>query len=207
MGWLKKLYIYTRCKKYYTKQNQQIEYAYKNGYINKIQYKFLKDNNEKFLLKFRHAVASNYKGNGIYDLYYKTSKYKHDKILNAKVDEKVYVGNAPDRIQVKTENEFYDKFDVLKSCNIEMQKKLFKDEEMQEIFLKRAQQEASNLKITDSTFLLYLEDKLYEFIYINKMEDNFSEQDLQELDMQVDEIIKKINTDIMYLKPGPGDEL
>ena len=31
MGWLKKLYIYTRCKKYYTKQNQQIEYAYKNG--------------------------------------------------------------------------------------------------------------------------------------------------------------------------------
>jgi hypothetical protein len=131
-------------------------------------------------------------------LYLKTSEKKHEGHANIEIEKEVYIANEAERIQLKTAKEFFEKFEIFKNNPKEIQKKLFQDEEQQEAFLKRVTEEYENIKVTDSTELLNLEDKIYELAYLNKMEKGASYEELNKLEEEFEKIYQEI--EINYKK-------
>lgn len=189
MKWLEVLYKYNKFKERYRMHKQQITEALKKKYINKNQREELKKLNEEYRIKLRHPFAICERTQNIYEFYFKTSKEKHEGHENIKIEEKIYIGNEPVKIQFKELKEFYETFDI----STQKQIKVKMNEEQQEEFLKRVKQENENLSenIKDITENYYIEDKIYEIAYINKMQES-NEEELLEFEKELDLFFLKI---------------
>lgn len=73
-----------------------------------------------------------------------------------------------------------------------MQERLFKNEEQQEEFLKSVPEEQEKIKVTYSTELFYLKDKIYEFAYLNKMAKGASFEELDKLEDELNKVYQEI---------------
>lgn len=195
MRWLKKILQYRNIKMHYIMQNKLIKAVLDRGYITNIQYYSLITKNEKFKTRFKHAVAVCDIGKNIYKFSIKTTTEKTDGNTNIKFEENMYIGNEIVKVQFKTEKEFLDNF---KELNPNMQKRLFKDEETQEAFLKSAEKESVNLNIIDSTLDFYLEEYIFQLAYLNKMQAGFNEEELKLFQEEFDSFFNEFK--IEYLE-------
>lgn len=179
MRWLQKILQYRDLKAKYIKHNKLLKAAFDNGYITKIQFADLIKRNEKLKKRFKHATAVWFRGYEIYNFYFKTTTEKHSVSYNIKFEENMYIGNEAIKVQFKTEQEL--------SPN--MKKRLFKDEEALEAFLKSSEKEAENLNIIDSTLDFYLEEKMFELAYINKMQAGLNQEELNLFQKEWDDFL------------------
>lgn len=85
------------------------------------------------------------------------------------------------KYNLKQKKNFFEKFKIFKDSPKEMQERLFKNEEQQE-----------KIKVTNSTELFYLKDKIYEFAYLNKMAKGASFEELDKLEDELNKVYQEI---------------
>lgn len=189
--WLEILYKFNKVKKLVKKHNALLKSPvfkkfnfFKDEDINNI----LK-NNIKYIKTYKHAVAVYQQSSLVYNIYFKTSKKQDNNMQNIEVDEsnKLYIYYKGEKLHFQNEEEFNKYFEILKES--EMQKKLFSEDYLQQLFLEKVKEKANTILIEDGTDQFYFENKLVEKFCI----ENINKGDFLKRLNELEEVIQQFN--------------
>lgn len=202
MKWLEMLYKFNKVKKH-------------NALLKSttfLKFNFFKDedivnilkNNIKFIKTYKHAVAISQESFLVYNIYFKTSKKQDEIIQNIKVDKnnKIYIYYKGEKIHFQNEEEFNTYFEILKESDFKMQKKLFSEDYLQQLFLEKVKEKATMIQMVDGTDQFYFENKLVEKFCL----ENINKVDFLKRLNDLEDVIQQFNKEY-EMENGENNEL
>lgn len=141
-----------------------------------ILYKF---NNVKKLVKKHNALLK-------LPVFKKSNFFKDEDIDNILKNNIYYKG---EKLHFQNEEEFNTYFEILKESDLEMQKKLFSEDYLQQLFLEKVKEKANIILIEDGTDQFYFENKLVEKFCI----ENINKVDFLKRLNELEEVIQQFN--------------
>lgn len=191
--WLEILYKFNKVKKLVKKHNALLKLPVfkKSNFFKDEDIDNILKNNIKFIKTYKHAAAVYHQSFLVYNIYFKTSKKQDDNIQNIKVDEnnKIYIYYKGEKLHFQNEEEFNTYFEILKESDLEMQKKLFSEDYLQQLFLEKVKEKANIILIEDGTDQFYFENKLVEKFCI----ENINKVDFLKRLNELEEVIQQFN--------------